>query len=716
MKRNPRRRQFIILEKEVNDLLTAEPVDNDALLAGFRTFCDSYTPLMELDEKAFDQLAKDKASDEEVDQLLAETRDFKKRVEYLRAKVDKLLIAKPGSANNHEDETTSVTSLETRRRFKLPQVEIKKFSGDLMDWIGWWAQFKKIDEEPTLHESDKFQYLIQALQPGTEPHQIVSGYPQSGENYPKAIEALQKRYGEEDLLLQVYVRELLGLVISNVQTKDKVPFKDLYLKLDSHLRALKSLNLEKADPATWLFPLVESSLPEDTLYNWQRNPMSRYDGSKEIPPRSRLDMLMCFMEEEVQIRQRIEITKNFTEGRNAAAGTHKHGDKGKQAVKRGLATVSNFHVGNSNKCIFCGKTHRNEECWKADKMPPRLKKEILQKKGFCFNCCQPHLARDCKTEGLNCKYCGGKHVSVLCFKTKRPNAGSESNSQPLPKRSRDNETTPAVTMGMTNQTGQGVVFLQTLRVKVVSQTKEKLVRAFLDPGSHRSYLLTKTAEELELIPEKEETVIHSLFGGGQTGAVGHKLYSIDLVGINSQHPIHAIVRDQEQICGYLTRLSKLNSRICRELAEKNVEISDAGSGSPPVELLLGADICGQIFTGNRIKLESGPSAIETELGWTLLGEAGNTDGSNFAQLYLNMSILDKTLPNLWNLDVLGIMDSPYKASLEEAENEIKAKFLSSMTRGDDGRYTVMLPWKEGRNFLPTNKEVSLKRLENASKN
>lgn len=45
---------------------------------------------------------------------------------------------------------------EIKRKFKLPSVKLKKLSGDLMDWLGFWAQFAKINEEPSPHASDKF--------------------------------------------------------------------------------------------------------------------------------------------------------------------------------------------------------------------------------------------------------------------------------------------------------------------------------------------------------------------------------------------------------------------------------------------------------------------------------------------------------------------------------------------------------------------------------
>lgn len=94
-----------------------------------------------------------------------------------------------------------------------------------------------------LSNSDKFSYLIQSLVKGTEAYDIISVFPQSEENYEKAVETLQKRYGNLDMLLNVYVRELLSLVIGNAIAKDKMGLQDLYYKVRSHLGSLKTLEL-----------------------------------------------------------------------------------------------------------------------------------------------------------------------------------------------------------------------------------------------------------------------------------------------------------------------------------------------------------------------------------------------------------------------------------------------------------------------------------------
>lgn len=47
---------------------------------------------------------------------------------------------------------------------------------------------------------------------------LVSSYPATTENYPKAIEQLKKRFDCDDLLIQMYIRELLTLVMRNAAT------------------------------------------------------------------------------------------------------------------------------------------------------------------------------------------------------------------------------------------------------------------------------------------------------------------------------------------------------------------------------------------------------------------------------------------------------------------------------------------------------------------
>jgi hypothetical protein len=62
----------------------------------------------------------------------------------------------------------------------------------------------------------------------------------------------------------------MKLVISNATKKDELTLSQLRIKLELHWNALKYLELTKAEPETWFFPLTESSLDRDILVAWER--------------------------------------------------------------------------------------------------------------------------------------------------------------------------------------------------------------------------------------------------------------------------------------------------------------------------------------------------------------------------------------------------------------------------------------------------------------
>ncbi|GFU45188.1 uncharacterized protein TNCV_4236201 [Trichonephila clavipes] len=134
---------------------------------------------------------------------------------------------------------------------------------------------------------------------------IVESFPATPENYRKAFEYLRMRFGQEDVLIQVYVRELLKLVLQNAEV-NKVNLSSLYDKIEAQLRDLESLGVTKEKYAAMLFPLVESCLPSEILRAWER-----YVGySSDESGKKDLDSLMKFLSIEVSSEDRIKLARN----------------------------------------------------------------------------------------------------------------------------------------------------------------------------------------------------------------------------------------------------------------------------------------------------------------------------------------------------------------------------------------------------------------------
>ncbi|GFY40032.1 putative RNA-directed DNA polymerase from transposon X-element [Trichonephila inaurata madagascariensis] len=70
----------------------------------------------------------------------------------------------------------------------------------------------------------------------------------------------------------------------------------------------------------------------------------------------------------------------------------------------------------------------------------------------------------------------------------------------------------------------------------------------------------------------------------------------------------------------------------QELKEKNITLSDLETKEHDIELLLGADVIGNILTGNSLKLSSGVTVVQTKFGNTVIGK-NNTIYNN---LYSNV--------------------------------------------------------------------------------
>ncbi|KAK9512307.1 hypothetical protein O3M35_000763 [Rhynocoris fuscipes] len=192
------------------------------------------------------------------------------------------------------------------RPYKLPPLELKKFTGELKEWLPFWAQFSKVHKDKSIKPCEKFQYLILSTAPCSRARELVESFPATAENYVKAVNCLKTRYGREDLLTEYYVRELINIML--LYQIHKKPLSSIYDNLECHLRALETLGVTSDKCAATVLLLVESCLPEDILRMWQRYSSSpfKFDDNLEDSRNSenRLEQLMYFLRTEVEGEQK----------------------------------------------------------------------------------------------------------------------------------------------------------------------------------------------------------------------------------------------------------------------------------------------------------------------------------------------------------------------------------------------------------------------------
>jgi len=663
--------------------------------------------LNELDEEYKDCLVEsDDFSDQSYKAECDVIKGFTRRIRLTKAKVNAILYPTPQIGVSVEDTMSTRSNTPMKKNLRLPKISLKRYSGELLEWLGWWAQFKTIHESEEIHVSDKFTYLLLGMKEGSRAHVVVRSFPQSDENYPKAVEALKERFGKTKLLRQVYVRELIKMIL-DTREKEKTPLGTLHDKLESSLRSLESLGVNTEQMVEFLYPMVESSLPEDTLLAWQRSPSYGRDGSKEVPPMSELDYLMKFLKTEIDHEETRKLARD-------GFGIHtkdqkKHGgQRAKTDEDECIPTAAGLYSGTAaqkSTCLFCKKSHESQDCRKAQFLTLEERKGIVATSGACFACLQTghnFRSRSCKFK-VRCSSCSRRHFLVLC-----PDGAQKPNPE-----TQTNQVIPTL---KNNLNLSDEVVLGTLMVTVSNPicNKSKQVRILLDTGSHRSYISEKAAKELGLAVQKTVQVNHDLFGGVKVLAQTHKVYDFGMAGLGSKVSFPFTMMDHPWICGPIPRVTR--GPWMKELKRRKILFTDLDPSQPSgIDILIGADYYGRILSGRFIPLENGLTAMETVLGWTLIGQ---TKPMNTTALsVITMTVSCSTITELWNLEIIGIRDPAEVKSSEERERETREHFTRSVKQDEEGRYSVSLPWISpgAQAALPSNYEVAHKRLLSTSK-
>ncbi|XP_063624728.1 uncharacterized protein LOC134796465 [Cydia splendana] len=687
LKADRERKQIRRLFNRTATALEQKIVEQDvsAVEVDFLYLSEKFNRLRVLDEIIQSlQSAKTDFDEEEFTKEVDEAEEFLTKYVYFKHKYH---ILKPDvKETNHT--MTMMAVPENKKNFKLPKIEIKKFDDDPKRWIQFWGQYKKIHEDRNITEEDKFQYLLQSLKDDSNARALVESFPPSAGNYPKALEQLKNRYGREEMLVEVYIRELLNMVLAQVRGELVLDLRTLYDRISTYLHALETLKVTKDRYDAMLFPLIESAMPEQVLLAYSRaqsQSIQLHQGSE------RLAQLLKFLENEVQAEERIRLARSdfiSSKSPKTVSGSDI------QPTATCLTTKVTMERG-KECCYFCDKeNHTVNECSKGVDLTLDEKKELIKKKGGCYICLKRgHMAKQCRAF-LKCIACKRRHLVVLC-----PDLHSEKNKEiEVSKKPNENVT---LCQDITN------TLLQTVVAVVEYGGKKKKVRILMDGGSQRTYIKTSLAEELNLKVIGREQIGHTLFGAIQTKPEVYNKYEFKVSSLDnsSDITIKALAKNTA-LCGVLPKMD--DKKVMQKLHNLNVQLSDIENDIVDIGILIGSDYMGAVISGTIIYLENNLFAMKTKLGWTLQGPTLSAYNCTVLQTCFSQT---NNITDLWSIELLGIKDPQEKREQEE----ILKSFNDNISEAESGRYEVNLLWKEDTPDLKPNYDQAFKRLQITSK-
>ena len=190
-------------------------------------------------------------SDTDLSSELTESYKIMSAVRRLEFKLKKFMETK-------SDEETTRTESSNRTGVKLPKFEIKRFSGDSLEWETFKETFETaIEHNKNLKKIEKFTYLRGYLE-GTA-LQAIDGFQLTNDNYSNAWNLLKERYGNPQLITSCHINSLIELeAVSRSNVKD---LRDLFDKIKISVRALKTTGIHEDQVRLLLIPAVLKKLP-----------------------------------------------------------------------------------------------------------------------------------------------------------------------------------------------------------------------------------------------------------------------------------------------------------------------------------------------------------------------------------------------------------------------------------------------------------------------
>lgn len=604
--------------------------------------------------------------------------------------------------------TTSGYQHHHSNRGKLPELNLPTFDGNVLQWTQFWDQFSSNIDQRELRDVDKLLYLKTSLRGDAKT--ILDGLETTNDNYKIAVSTLTNRYGRKSQIVDAHYSKLYKL--ARAESYDEC--RKTLDEIERHLRVLNSLG-ENTEHNHLRFLLMEK-FPEDIIYELKLK--LKDDTIQEL--RKELQLVLTAREdarrtcEEVNGKGRCFTTETLLTHESRFKRKPRQGkpEANKNDYKRFKPTLAAFNKTYDNKrkfdgeenrsahtqkrrkisCIFCSGDHFNDECTKVKTI--QLRKAKLNNR--CFLCLNlGHSARKCERKLQACFHCKkvGHHNRALCPMKEQPKGGNTTSLHV-----NDNSTT----------------VLQTAIVDVIGKDNTILkCRILFDCGSMRSYVLQSIAEKLKLVPEENQHLTVFTFAGEQPRELESPLAKLCLRTRTNKMKLMYV-----NIVPAMTHdISSFNKDFSEWKYRSKYSLSDDGSLGDQIDILIGNDYYQSLMLSGKVEIKENLYIVNSVFGWILSGRYRDEKGDELSVLtYFQASyetklnepdlpLDDKSMKALWDLESIGIVDSPNTNRDEEAIKQ----FNENMTL-KEGRYHVSWPWKDYPPELPTNYGLAYGRL------
>ncbi|XP_037826545.1 uncharacterized protein LOC119614493 [Lucilia sericata] len=604
--------------------------------------------------------------------------------------------------------------------FNVPPCDMPTFHGDFKSWASFRDLFKAIYGNNTrLSGVEKLFYLKQKT--SGEAKEIVDNAPLTNDGFLIAWTQLVSQFENRRMQINAQLKTLFNL--PTVSTMCSASIRKLQRKINCCIANLNSLEIDTDNWDPIFVYLCLSKLPKETRREFEKT----LNDSAEMPPWTNLDVFLTNTFKELTSVNDVPDsnpnthpkTKQFTEtkynpDRRAKAFhnvTHSSKKPHPNPKPQNEQKFSNpNHIPNSNTqknanaqntqkkpntqntqtklygsiCKLCEKNHTLRECSSFNSLGLNQRIEFVNENGICYNCLATgHVIKDCYS-AFKCRYCGGKHNSLLHKPNSNPNPHVE-NTQASTSQNAVQSFSTHTQSSKPIPIDDRTKLLGTAVLNVEVQGELFPARALIDPASDFSFITDKLRRKLKL---PTTPIVAEISGLNEiVSARSNKLCQV-LLRSNTQNDFKLNI--QAIVVKTLTKnlpTQNLNPTLIQDL--ENIQLADQRFyESRPIDFIIGSDFYPQILkSGVRKDLLNTLIAQETEFGWILTGPVQNSQNNQPLVSYFSSVTLDKVLTRFWEIE-----DVPTQPKVSEESSLCEETFKTTTLRLPNGRYQVNLPF------------------------
>lgn len=585
------------------------------------------------------------------------------------------------------DNTMTLSANSNKKNVRLQRLNIKKFSGNIVDWPDFYALFKVlVEDNADLTKIEKLSYLIHSLE--DRALKTVSNLNLESD-FDNAITLLKERFNNKRLIFQTHIQNLFDFPKLEKSSSEKL--RTLIDSVKSSIRALNSSATQEQIADGFLLQLLRYKLDSSTVTKWEE-----MADINKIPT---WEEFSKFLEKRCQALEMSDYSK---------------ASSNKVAVSNNVKSTfrkSSYAATSSRLCQYCKMDHYIHECEQFQNLSVMDRFYNVKNLKLCILCLKGgHTVKNCR--GPYCALCNMKHHSLL----HRSSQNNSSQTSQLTANTTDTVDNASVMSKGSSYTSQMEIshselrsgtFLATALVNVRNSSGDLFsCRALLDSGSSLHFVTEHLAQILRLKKVKTELDIMGI-GATNTKVKRKVQLSIESTKYDYKATLEALVLPKitdDQPGNFVS--------IHDWKIPKNIKLADPAFNIPnSIDMLIGAELFFDMLAVGQIRLGINlPILQKTLLGWIISGGTQSRLQSLTATCLpadeIHLEKLNEQVKKFWSLEEFDTS----KKALSAEELACEEHFLTTLKIQPNGRFALKLPFKKSPNVLGDSLDIAKKRF------